>query len=102
MKTNEVIFSPNAEKELKSLPKNDQKCVLSTLRRWAKGELDPAIEKIKTQPAFFRMKFRHLRVIFYPLSHERVVVLLVGDRKNVYRKLDSLESKLDAAIRAVG
>jgi mRNA-degrading endonuclease RelE of RelBE toxin-antitoxin system len=98
---NEIIFSPQAEKDTEGLPKGDQQCVFETLRKWKSGEVKLDVEKIKSQPSFFRVKFRHLRIIFYPLGHGRVVLLLVLDRKNAYRLLGNLNDKLVTAMRTL-
>ena len=99
MAPKEIIFSPNAEKEIKKLSKQDQSLVLDALKKWRDGKTKPNIEKIKSQPDFFRLKAGHFRLVYYPLSPERVVLLLIRNRKDAYQGLSSLPTKLDTALR---
>lgn len=94
----EVIFSPNAEREIKKLTKQDRQNVWTGLKKWRSGELCPDVEKIKAAPNFYRVRFGNFRVIYYPLSKERIVLLLVRDRKEAYRSLGDLDGKLDTAL----
>lgn len=94
----EVIVAPNAERELKKLNKSDRIKVWAALKKWRLGELKPNIEKIKSAPNFYRLRIGDFRVIYYPLSSERVVLLLVRDRKDAYRGLGDLNDKLDLAL----
>ena len=98
MSPKEVIFSSSAEKEIKALQKQDQKLVMAQLDRLATGGGQLDIEKIKTHPTFFRIKAAHLRIVYYPLSPTRVVVLLVRNRKDAYRSLNVLERRLETAM----
>lgn len=99
MQPEEVIFSPNAEKEIKKLTKQDQKRVLETLKRWRAGDKRVDIEKLRSQPDFFRIKIQGIRIVYYPLNSGRVVLLLIRDRKGVYRALAGLPERLDVAMR---
>jgi mRNA interferase RelE/StbE len=94
----EIVFSPNAEDEIKKLPKTDTKVVWGALKKLRDdvGRLD--IEKIKSQPNFFRLKVGHMRIIYYPLSNGRVVLLLIRDRKKAYRGLGNLNNQLETAL----
>ena len=69
------------------------------LEQWASGGIKPDIEKIKTEPKFFRMKIGNFRVIYYPLTSERVVLLLIRDRKKSYLGLGNLDTRLATALR---
>ena len=95
----EVIISPNAERELKKLPHEDRKKAWVGLKKWSSGELKLDIEKIKSQPNFYRLKIGNIRLVYYPLSEERVVLLLVRDRKDAYRGLSELGTKLNTAMK---
>jgi len=95
----EIIFSPNAEKEIKRLQNTDMKIVLGALEKFSAGEGKNNVEKIKANPCFFRLKVGSFRLIYYPLSHERVVLLLIRDRKNAYKNLGDLDKRLETAIR---
>lgn len=99
MASREVIFSPQAERDIKGLSKQNQRQVISALEEWAQGIGKPQTEKIKSQPAFFRLKVGCLRVFYYPLTQGRVVILMIKDRKEAYRNLEVLPDKLETAIR---
>lgn len=101
MDPKEVIFSPEAERAIKKLSKQDLKAVWGTLKKLRAGDDGLSIEKIKANPAFFRMKAGKWRIVFYPLSHGRVVLLLIGDRKNIYRNIPNLDQKLETALRKI-
>ena len=99
MSAKEIIFSPNAEREIKKLTKANQKVVWGYLEKMRQGEGKLEIEKIKTQPDFFRLRAAHMRIIYYPFSAGRVVLLSIRDRKTAYRNLGDLGAKLDSAFK---
>ena len=99
MQPNEIIFAPNAEKEIKKLTKQAQRSVIKTLRNWSSGNGNIETEKLRSQPDFFRLRSGNIRIIYYPLSSERVVLLLIRDRKNAYKNLGNLPERLDTAIQ---
>ena len=99
MTPKEVIFSPEAERAIKKLTQQEQKIAMGALRKLRSGEGKLLIEKIKTQPSFFRLKVAHIRIIYYPLTKERVVLLLIGDRKSIYRKIANLDQRLETALK---
>lgn len=98
MASKEVIFSPQAERDVKGLSKQNQQLAISALDSWAQGIGKHETEKIKSQPSFYRLKAGCLRIIYYPLSRERVVILMIRDRKDAYRNLDVLPKKLETAM----
>lgn len=95
----EVIIAPNAERELKKINLSDRKKVWTAIKQWRSGEIRLDIEKIKAAPDFFRLRIGNYRVVYYPLSPERVVLLLVRDRKKAYKGLGDLQVKLETALR---
>lgn len=99
MSRKQVIFSPNAEKEIKRLSKHDQRLVMGALKAFSVGDGKPQIEKIKSQPSFYRLRVGNFRIIYYPLSPERVVLLLIRDRKTAYKGLGDLGERLNTAVR---
>lgn len=98
MASREVIFSPQAERDIKGLSKQNQKLAISALENWALGKGKSETEKIKSQPDFYRLKAGCLRLFYYPLSSGRVVVLMIRDRKDAYRNLDALPARLETAM----
>lgn len=99
MAATEIIFSPDAERELKQLCRKQSLKLIQSLELWSKGQQKLETEKIKSQPNFFRLRVGDLRVIYYPLNAERIVVLLIRDRKDSYKNLASLPAKLVTASR---
>ena len=99
MQPKKIIFAPNAEKEIKKLTKQAQRSVIKTLRKWSSGEGTVEIEKLRSQPDFFRLRAGNIRVIYYPISGERVVLLLIRDRKHAYKNLGNLPERLDSAMK---
>lgn len=99
MAPKKIIFSPQAEKEIKALQEGEQKKIFAGLKSWKAGEIRPDIEKIKSQPDFYRLRLGKFRVIYCPLSSERVVLLLIRDRKDAYQDLGNLRAKLSTAMR---
>jgi mRNA interferase RelE/StbE len=95
----EIVFSPQAERDIKELSKQHQVLVISALEEWALGADRHQTEKIKSQPSFYRLKVGCLRIFYYPLTQGRVVVLMIKDRKEAYRNLEVLPVKLATAIR---
>jgi len=95
----EIIFSPEAEKTFKKLSRQDQKTVWAALKKFRDGESGTQIEKIKANPAFYRFRAGVFRVVYYPLSEGRVVLLVIGDRKSIYNKIPGLGQKLETALR---
>jgi mRNA interferase RelE/StbE len=87
-----------AEKDLKDLPKDDQALIVTALRKWKNGHGCPDLEKIKSQPSFFRFRASCFRIIYYPLSNERVVLLMIRNRKSAYRGLGDLRQRLGHAM----
>lgn len=102
MNPKEVIFSPNAEREIKALQKKDLKTVWDALKKLRCGADNLSIEKIKSQLDFFRIRAGNMRIIYYPLSQGRVVILVIRDRKNAYQRIQNLGSNLDSALRKLG
>jgi mRNA interferase RelE/StbE len=95
----EIVFAPAAERDLKKLPKDRQREVIKTLRKLRDSSDTLEIEKIKGHPSFFRIRCgQSMRIIYHPLSANRVVVLVVCDRKGAYRNLGALDNKLSAAL----
>lgn len=101
MPPHEIIFSPQAEKELKGLTGREQKLVIGALKKWKDGNLVPNLEKIKSQPDFYRFRASHLRIIYYPLNAGRVVLLLIRDRKDAYKCLGDLNDRLSTALMKI-
>lgn len=101
MTPREVVFGPSAEKEIKKLNKRDQLTVLRYLERFESGEGLLDVEKIRSHPDFFRLKAGNFRLVYYPLSSERIVLLVIRNRKDAYKGLNSLDSRLETALSVI-
>lgn len=101
MSPKEIVFGPNAEKDMKKLQKRDQKMIFRHLDRLESGEGRLNVEKIKTHPDFYRIKAGDFRLIYYPLSQERVVLLVIRNRKDAYKGLNVLDNRLESALRVI-
>ena len=101
MSPKEVIFGPSAEKEIKKLQRRDQKTVLRYLDRFSVGDGSVDIEKIKSQPNYYRIKAADFRLVYYPLSSERVVLLVIRNRKDAYKGLNALDRRLETALMQI-
>lgn len=102
MPPNDIVFAPNAERELKKLSRDKQKRIFRGLREWCDGETVPDIEKIQSQPDFLRVRVGDFRLIYYPLTSDRALILVIRDRKNAYRNLGDLSIMLKTAKRRIG
>ncbi|MBU4531225.1 MAG: type II toxin-antitoxin system RelE/ParE family toxin [Hoeflea sp.] len=102
MSSTEVVVSPAARREIKKLTKDRQKQTIALLRTLENGSETLMIEKIKGHPSFFRIRRGDMRVVYHYITRNRVVVLVVRDRKDAYRGLDDLDRKLLAALQALG
>jgi len=102
MSSTEVIVSPAAKREIKKLTKDRQKQTIELLRTLETGSDTLMIEKIKGHPSFFRIRRGDMRVVYHQLTGNRVVVLVVRDRKDAYRGLGDLNRKLLSALQALG
>jgi len=81
----EIIFSDFADKQLKKLPINIQKRIISTLKR-CRIRPYPHVRKL-VGSKYFRLRIGDYRVILDIIDNKLVIhVIEVGHRKNVYKK----------------
>lgn len=102
MSSTVVVISPAAKRQIKKLTKDRQKQTVELLRALENGSETLAIEKIKGHPSFFRIRRGDMRVVYHYLTRNRVVILVVRDRKDAYRGLDDLKQKLFTALKEIG
>jgi mRNA interferase RelE/StbE len=94
----EVVIGPAAERELRKISKHSLKSVVETIDQLEEEMRPHGVEKIRGHPGFYRLRAGKFRVIYYPMSKYRVVVLVVSDRKDAYKNMNCLEDRL----RSVG
>lgn len=83
-----VRISPRAEKELKRISKLDQLAIGQKIRSLATA--DPlGTEKLTGFPHVFRVRVGSYRIV-YKKSKNEVYIVLIGHRKDIYRKLSDI------------
>ena len=84
--TYEIHFTDKAFKQLKKLGKNDQERIIKALER-IRIRPETFITKIIGDPGY-RLRVGNYRVIM-DIEKEKLIilVLMVGHRKNIYKKL---------------
>lgn len=97
MPTIEVVVGPAAERELGKLDQNSLRTVAKAIDRLQKEMRPRGVEKIQGHPGFFRIRAGDFRIIYFPMSDDRLVILVVADRKNAYRSVGDLEKRLQRA-----
>ena len=93
----EIVIAPAAERELRKLDKAAFKAVSKLIDQLQTEPRPRGCEKIQGHPGFFRVRAGDFRVIYYPMTPDRLVVLVVRDRKDAYKINDDLEKRLRSA-----
>ncbi len=86
--TYRIEFKASAAKALKKMPKSDQMRIAERIDRLSENLADPATTKMKGDNPFHRIRVGDYRIIYE--IHEDIlliVVLKIGHRKEVYRRL---------------
>lgn len=86
-----VDFLKTAEEELAGLPKRAQRQIVKRIEGLKDDPRPAGIKQLKGPEKFFRLRVGDYRVI-YLIEGDRLVVLIVrvGDRKDVYGGLETL------------
>lgn len=95
----EIVLAPAAVRDLRGLDRSVQKSVVALLDRLATDPRPPGAEKLRGHASFWRVRTGNYRVIYHIEDERLIVVLVIRDRKDVYRTLDTLDAKLAAARR---
>lgn len=86
-----VTLNTTAKKSLKSIPKQHQKRIVDILKLLARDPRPRKHRKLKGSPKdlpLYRVRIGNYRVLYSVNDGElRVVVIDIGDRKEVYRRL---------------
>jgi mRNA interferase RelE/StbE len=98
--TCKVHVSKSARREIKKLTRQAQIQVVEALDKLAAMPLPPGVEKLQSNPGFFRVRSGDFRIIYALLStpSHLVVVLVVRDRKDAFKGLEKLDQKLASAL----
>jgi len=83
--TYEIIFTDKASKQLKKLEKNDQERIIKSLER-IRIRPEVHITKLVDDPGY-KLRVGDYRIIL-DIEKEKLIilVLIVGHRKNIYKK----------------
>ena len=86
--TYRIEFQASAAKALKKIPKSDQRRIANRIDSLYENFPDPATTKMKGDNPFHRIRVGDYRIIYE--IHEDIlliVVLKIGHRKEIYRRL---------------
>ena len=83
-----IEFKRSAAKVLKKLPKSDRRRIRDKIDSFANNLPDPAATKMKGDNPFHRARVGDYRII-YEIQEDTLVILVlkIGHRKEVYRRL---------------
>ena len=83
-----ITVAPAAERQLKALPKPTQTQIVRRIDKLANDPLPHGIEKIAGEDDRYRLRSGNYRIL-YTINDQEVIVVVVkiGDRKEVYRRL---------------
>ena len=80
----DIIFSEQAKKSLKSLPKKDSKRIFETIIKLAANPYPHGYKKLKNR-AGYRLRQGNYRIIYEVNKKDvYIMVLYIGHRKSIY------------------
>ncbi len=81
-----IIWKHSAAKELKKLPADVIRRILSAVERLAEDPLPVGVRKLVGSEAHYRIRVGDYRVVYAFESHRLVIeIVQVGYRKDIYR-----------------
>lgn len=82
-----VTFSPRARREFRDLPRPAQVRIAPRIDALADDLRPPGVKKLSGEAELYRIRVGDYRVI-YAIDDDQLIVLIVtvGDRKEVYRR----------------
>ena len=81
----EILIKPSAVKEIEALPKGDRRRIVKRIAALADNPRPPGCEKLSGQEKY-RVRQGNYRILYEVRERElSVMVVKVGDRKDVYR-----------------
>ena len=86
--TYRIEFKKSAAKALKKVPRRDRMRIRDKIDSLTDNLPDPNFTKLKGDNPFHRVRVGHYRII-YEIQNDVLVILVlkIGHRKDVYRKL---------------
>lgn len=91
----DIVISKRAAKDIKGLPKEDQRKVVRALEGLETNPRPRGVEKLKSNPAFWRICVGRDQRMIYTIDDgcHLVIVALVRFRKDAYRGLGDLDAE---------
>jgi len=87
-----VRFRPRAARQFRKLPRADQARLAPTIEALARDPFPPGHRKLAGTDALYRIRVGDFRVIYRVREGELLVlVVLLGQRRDIYRMLRRLE-----------
>jgi len=83
-----VELKRSAAKALKKIPKSDQRHIRDKIDSLSENLPEPATTKMKGENPFHRIRVADYRIIYEIHGHVLLIIVLkIGHRKEVYRRL---------------
>lgn len=96
--TNIYVAKP-ARRDMKKLTKKEQQRVADAVNDLVSETIPRGVEKLKGHPAYFRLRVGNFRVIYHLKSDwNTIIILVIRDRKDAFKGLDTLDAKLADAL----
>jgi len=90
-----VEFLKTAEEELAKLPKEAQRQIIKKVEVLRNDPRPPVAKQLKSAEKFLRLRVGDYRVIYLVEGrHLVVLVVSIGDRKDIYNRLEELSSRV--------
>lgn len=81
-----ILLAPPAERQFKAFPQAVQKHLVKRLKTLEANPCPPGIKKLAGEDNLFRVREGNYRIIYRIRDKELIVLVLkIGDRKEVYR-----------------
>jgi len=87
-----IFITPSAERQFRGLPKRVQIHIRDAIYSLAEEPLPEGCRKLKARIKLWSIRVGNYRVIYTIRSKELIVVIVkIGDRGEVYQKLDRIK-----------
>ena len=84
--TFQIIWTERAKKDLRKLESRTAERIINKTNELSASE-NPFLEKIKDQP-YYKFRIGNYRIILERILSRRILIVLrVGNRKNIYKKI---------------
>ena len=97
----DVVIAPAARRDIKKLGKKAQQKIISGIEKLIENPRPPGVEKIRQAPSCLRFRIGDYRIVYSIFQQRKIIILLIRDRKEVYRALDSVNQQLAKVITEI-